>query len=142
MTDLKNEITRMAEETVELFQDRAGGSLDFSEESLQAVEELLDDVSDYYPDFSSEQAQRIVRLFGCYILEVAQRAFGGQYFWYDERDQPVLVVGEPDYRIAIIAWDKVHERLSGDPANNIPFFYAGFAERVRSASPGARALYV
>jgi hypothetical protein len=42
-----------------------------------------------------------------------------------------LVVGEPAFRVAIMTWDKVRGQLSGDPADNIPFFYTGFAERVR-----------
>jgi hypothetical protein len=38
--------------------------------------------------------------------------------------------------------DKVRGRLSGDAADNIPFFYSGFAERVRRAEPGTNAQYV
>ena len=42
----------------------------------------------------------------------------------------------------MITWDKVRGRLGGDEADNLPFFYDGFAERVRRAAPGIRALYV
>ena len=52
------------------------------------------------------------------------------------------MVGEPAFRVALLAWDRVRGRLSGDAAANIPFFYAGFAERARRAEPGADALYV
>jgi len=63
--------------------------------------------------------------------------------WLDKYGaRPVLIVGEPEFRVAMIAWDKVRGRLSGDKADNIPFFYAGFAERVRGAQPGDDALYV
>lgn len=54
----------------------------------------------------------------------------------------VIVVGEPEFHVAIITWDKVAGRLSGDPADNIPFFFAGFTERVRAAVPGDRAIFV
>jgi len=62
--------------------------------------------------------------------------------WFDERDQPVLVVGEPAFHVAIITFDRVRERLSGDKSCNMHFFYEGFAERVRAAVPGTKALYV
>jgi hypothetical protein len=54
----------------------------------------------------------------------------------------VLVVGEPSFHVAMIAWDKVRGRLKGDEADNIPFFYAGFAKCVREAEPGSHVLYV
>jgi hypothetical protein len=73
---------------------------------------------------------------------VGRREFGGRYLWHDERDQPVLVVGEPNFRVAMIAWDKVRGRVGGDAGENIPFFYAGFAERARQAKAGDDALYV
>jgi hypothetical protein len=36
----------------------------------------------------------------------------------------------------------ISERLKGDPAENIPFFYDGFAQRAKAAKPGDRVLYV
>ncbi len=83
-----------------------------------------------------EQVTALVQDFGCYILEVGRRQFGGRYQWHDGRDQPVLVVGETAFRVAILAWDKVRGRLGGDEGDNIPFFYAGFAGRARQAVPG------
>jgi hypothetical protein len=54
----------------------------------------------------------------------------------------VLIVGEPLFHVAMITFDKVRGRLSGDASDNIPFFYDGFAERARKAEPGMRAFYV
>lgn len=54
----------------------------------------------------------------------------------------MLVVGEPRFRVAILTWDKTKGRLLGDEADNIPFFYAGFAGCVRSATDGVDALYL
>jgi hypothetical protein len=48
----------------------------------------------------------------------------------------------PQFHVAIITFDKVRGRLGGDKADNIQFFYQGFSERVRSAKPGTKALYV
>src|SRR5574340_168533 len=80
--------------------------------------------------------------FGCSVLEVARRNHGGRYLWLEERDQPILVWGEPEYHVAMIAWDKVRGRLSGDEADSILFFYEGFAERIKNPVAGKRVVYV
>jgi hypothetical protein len=132
----------MAEEAALIVTDRTGEILDFSEASLGVIEETLDEASLYFPQLPEDQARRLVQCFGCYLLEVCRRTFGGSYLWYQERHQPILVVGEPTFHIAIITWDKVRGRPGGDDADNVPFFFEGFAQRVRSASAGERALYV
>lgn len=139
---LTQEVARAAEQLISTLQERTSGSLDYSEGSLAVVEELLDEASDFAGDISPEQLQGLAQDFGCYILEVARREFGGRYAWFEQRDQPVLVVGEPVFRVVLLAWDKVKGRLSGDKADNIPFFYSGFAERARRATPGDDVLYV
>ncbi len=101
---------------------------------------MLAEASDYASDMSDGQIEGLTRLLGCYLLEVGRREFGGRYCWHG--DQPVLVVGEPEWRVAMIAFDKIKGRLLGDEADNIPFFYAGFAGRARNAEAGTDALYV
>ena len=59
-----------------------------------------------------------------------------EFKYHHHRDQPVLVVGEPHARIAVITFDKVHGRLSGDARDYLPFFWEGFAERVKTSVPG------
>ena len=140
--ELTQKVAGTAMKAVEMSDMRGGRSLDFSEASLSAVEEMLEEVAAFYEELTPEQREIAAQDFGCYILEVARREFGGKYAWFEQRDQPVLVVGEPAFRIALITWDKVRGRLSGDAADNIPFFYTGFAERVRRAEPGTDALYV
>jgi hypothetical protein len=73
---------------------------------------------------------------------VGFKTFGGQFLWHEGRDQPVLVVGEPECRVAMITWDKVVGRLKGDKADSIPFFWQGFAERARERKPGTDVLFV
>jgi len=116
--------------------------LDYSEGSLSVVEEMLAEAAGFVDGMTGEQVRNIAQQMGCYVLEVGRRAHGGRYVWHEGRDAPVLLVGEPDFRVAMLAWDKTEGRLRGDEADNIPFFYAGFAGRVRSASPGTDALYV
>jgi hypothetical protein len=142
MDKLANEVALAAARAVSISKDRNGTPLDFSEASLALVEEMLEECSAAVDEMTPKQLEMLVEDFGCYILEVGRKEFGGRYYWFDQREQPVLVVGEPAFRVAMITWDKVRGRLKGDKADNIPFFYAGFAQRARQAKPGDDALYV
>jgi hypothetical protein len=142
VSELQQEVARMAEEAVAIVRDRTGETLDFTAGSLSYVEDTLEEASGYFSDLSEDQAVKLVQWFGCYVLEVGRREFGGEYRWYTERDQPVLVVGEPTFHVAMIAWDRVRGRVSGDKGDNVPFFYDGFAERARRGQLGDRALFV
>ena len=140
--ELKDHIREKSELAVREFQERAGGRLDFTEKSLGVVEEMLDEASAYVKQMEATQVKTVIELMGSYILDVAQRANGGKFYWHEDKAQPVLVVGEPNFRVALITFDKVRGRVNGDKADNIVFFYDGFAGRVRSAKPGTNVLYV
>ena len=142
MDELTQQIVDAAVQAVALCESRPGDELDFTEASLSVVEEMLAEAAQNSADLTTDQVTGLAQQFGSYILEVGRRQFGGRYLWHDQRDQPVLVVGEPEFRVAMIAWDKVRGRVGGDEGDNIPFFYSGFAERARKAKPGDDALYV
>jgi hypothetical protein len=142
VTEFFEQIASAADNAVEMSKGRGGGELDYSAASLGVVEEMLAESAEWRSELTPGQVMTLVKDFGSYILEVGRREFGGRYLWHEERDQPVLVVGEPAFRVAMLTWDKVRGRLDGDTADNIPFFYAGFSERVRAAVPGTDALYV
>jgi len=142
MNELQQEIQRLAAKAQADFNDRAEGKLDFSEASLQVVEEMLAEASTYRDELSPVAVEGIVTRFGCYILEVGRQQFGGTYSWLEERNQPVLVVGDADTHTAIATWNKVRGRLGGDTGDNIPFFFEGFAERVRNPASVTKALYI
>lgn len=131
-----------AAQAVKQLGGRAPGRLDYSVSSLQAVEEILEDVASNRASIKSEAIEAIIELVGCYILEVGYREHGGKFSWYEKGQQPVLIVGEPTFHVAMMAFDKVRGRVSGDRGDNIPFFYEGFRERVKGATPGSRAVYV
>lgn len=126
---------------VSQFQKRAGGRLDYSEQSLVIVEEMLAEASRYAKEMPPADLEALVKLMGSYILEVGHRQHGGTYQWHEARAQPVLVVGPPKFSVAIMTFDKVRRRLSGDQADSIVFFYQGFSARAKTASPGTQALY-
>jgi hypothetical protein len=142
MDELDLQVADKAARAVDQLRNRSGDSLDYSELSLSMVEDILAEASDFIDQMPEDQIDALVHMLGSYILEVGRREFGGKYYWHDERDQPVLVVGEPDCKIALLAFDKVRGRLSGDEGDNIPFFYQGFAECVRNAETGRDVLYV
>jgi hypothetical protein len=142
MPEFGEEATRLANLAVEIMAERTGIRPDFSESSLGIVEDTLDEAARRLDRLTSSQVEGLIRQFGCYILEVGRREFGGVYQWYEHRHQPVLVVEGENYHVALMTWDKVRSRLEGDPADNIPFFYEGFASRVREKAPGTRVLVV
>lgn len=142
MSGLQEQVAEKAELAVEQFRDRSGDALDYSAASLVVVEDILDEGSAYIEELPPEQVSAIVKLLGSYVLEVGRRQFDGNYYWHDERDQPVLVVGEPEYRVAMMTFDKVRGRLAGDEADNIPFFYQGFANRAGNSQAGDDVLFV
>jgi hypothetical protein len=103
---------------------------------------MLEEASAYVAELDEAVVTGLVQQLGCYVLEVGRRAFGGQYFWHDEGQQPILVVGEPAAHVAIMTWSKVTGRLTGDVADNIPFFFNGFAEKAAAPEPGADVLFI
>lgn len=117
-------------------------ALDYSRNSLARVEEMLAEISPWAKEMTREMADGVVRTFGSYVLEVGRREFGGEYLWYEPGEQPVLVCGEPVFHVAMMALSKVRGRLNGDEADNIPFFYAGFAQSVSEGTPGLHVTYV
>jgi len=142
MADLTTDITKTAAGMIGAYEQWAKGRLDYSVASLVVVDELLDRLAEYVPEMTPEQVQVIASDFGCYALEVARKANGGVFRWFESRRQPVLVVGEPDFKVAIATWDVAKARARGDTGASISFLYEGFGGRVKSARPGEDALYV
>jgi len=142
MSDLQEQISAKANLAVAQLQDRAAGTLDFSQGSLTQIEEMLDEASQYIDQMPDDQIEALVSLVGSYIFEVALRQFGGVFYWHTQNNQPVFVTGEPAAHIALITFDKVRSRLRGDVSDNIPFFYEGFATRATAPVAGTKVLYV
>ncbi len=142
MDDFAGSIAEAAEDAVALCEHLRGEPLDYSEGSLTIVDAILTEVAGWENELTSEELANLGRSVGCYVLEVGRRAFGGRYCWFEQRDAPVLIVGEPAFRVALLTWDQVRERLSGDQASSLLFLYTGFAGRVRRAEPGSDTLYV
>jgi hypothetical protein len=142
MADFSEEIVQRAAGAVEVAGYLDAEGLDYSEASLVVVDRVLSECGGWIGELTPVQIDGFVTEFSCYILEVGRKEFGGRYLWHEEREAPALVVGEPDFRVAMLAWDKVKGRVGGDEGDNIPFFYSGFAESARKAVPGTDVLFV
>jgi len=119
------------------------GDFDFSIESLEAVDRLLDELSGY--GLNEAALLDASSMIGSYVFEVARRNYGGEYFWIEEEQQPLLTAGLPDYRISIKAWEKVRGRLTKGKEDNITFYIDGFRQYVEKGAqekPGYAALIV
>lgn len=110
---------------------------DYSAESLETVDRLLEEFSEFAHDFEHDDDALFdcVSMVGCYVFEVARRNYGGEYFWTEE-EQPVLVAGLPDFRVQISAWEKVKGRILNGEEDNIPFYIAGYREHIEHAKKG------
>lgn len=135
LNDFTKDMIKSADFFVNRSSDRFKG-LDFSVKSLEVVDNALEEASDFYEDMSEEQRQNLISAVGSYIFEVARRNFGGKYFWYDRLNQPILVTGQPDFEVSILAFDKVKGRLENGREDNIPFYFAGYTERVQNKQSG------
>ena len=110
--------------------------LDYSVQSLEVVENALEEASDFYEEMDEKQKQSLIHSAGSYVFEVARKNFGGKYFWYEQLNQPILVTGQPEFEVSILAFEKVKGRLENGKEDNIPFYFAGYLERVKNKQSG------
>jgi len=135
LDDFTLDMIKSADIFVERSADRYNG-LDFSVESLEVIDNVLEDASDFYDEMNDDQRNNIINSVGSYVFEVARKTFGGKYFWYDKLNQPILVTGQPEFEVSILAFDKVKMRIESGKEDNIPFYFAGYVERVKNKQSG------
>jgi hypothetical protein len=140
MSTLTSEIERFAAMAVEMSRESPRPVLDYSEASVPVLEEMAGEAAGHRGELNDDQRHGLVRAFGCYLLEVARRTYGGAYQWHEASSQPVLVFGEPACHIALFAWDRVAARIAGGPADSVALHYDEFAAHARSPEPGERLL--
>ena len=76
MTTILQDVVDTAKRAVETFHDRSSGRLNFSENNLSIVEEMLAEASGYIDEMSQSEISCLVKLFGCYVLEVGRTRYG------------------------------------------------------------------
>lgn len=111
------------------FKDRV--KLDFSIESLEALDLVIEENTTVYKSSDKDTRRKMIIKIGSYIFEVARKNFGGQYFWYDRLDQPILVTEQPEFEMSLLAYEKVKNRFENGYEDNIPFFFKGYTDGVK-----------
>jgi len=145
MNAIHEEVLASAGRAVAALQERAGGRLDWSVQSLEVVDAMLVEVSAYVGELDEAVVTDLVQQLGCYVLEVGRRACGGQYFWHEQGEQPILVVGQPDAHVALMTWSKVTGRITGDADDaddDVVRFFDGFAAQAAQPEPGVDRLFL
>jgi hypothetical protein len=128
--------TTNAEKIVRVFNTKYDGAFDYSIRSLNILDSLIEDFSDFSDPSDEELIDEFCSQAGSYILEVARRGYGGTYFWEDGLKQPMLKTGLPDFEITLLTFEKVRNRIINGEEDNIPYFFKGYSERVRKAEKG------
>ena len=128
MRKLMNEIQNTARSFTINLQEWFTRPLDYSLESLDQVDEMLESFGQ--EELDEESLSSLSSMVGCYIFETARRNCGGEYLWLEQERQPVLVAGHPDYSVGIKVWEKVRGRLLNGREDNIPFYIAGYQEHI------------
>ncbi|NDV96052.1 hypothetical protein D0T84_14185 [Dysgonomonas sp. 521] len=105
--------------------------LDFSVHSLYEVDQIIEDSVEFYKKADSDTKRKMIIKIGAYVFEVARTNFGGQYYWYDRLEQPVLVTGQPEFEMSLLAYEKVKGRFENGQEDNIPFFFEGYVRGVK-----------
>ncbi|MDO5616687.1 MAG: hypothetical protein Q4G16_10885 [Cruoricaptor ignavus] len=131
-----NDSSANAERIIQSFNEKYDGAFDYSVESLESLDELLDNFADFKDQMDEEMMSDLIAQAGSYIFEVARRNFGGKYYWYEQLNQPIFVTGQPEFETSILAFEKVKGRIENGTEDNIPFYFAGYVERVKNKQSG------
>lgn len=134
--------TNNAEKIVRAFNTKYDGAFDYSIRSLNVLDGLIEDFSDFADISDEEIIEDFCAQAGSYILEVARRSYGGVYFWEDNLKQPMLKTGLPEFEISILTFEKVKNRIINGDEDNIPYFFKGYSESVRKAEKGSVVMFV
>ena len=134
--------TSNAEKIVRAFNSKYDGAFDYSIRSLNVLDSLIEDFSDFADVSDEEIIDDFCAQAGSYILEVARRTYGGVYFWEDNLKQPLLKTGLPDFEISILTFQKVKNRIVNGDEDNIPYFFKSYSECVRKAEKGSVVTFV
>ena len=117
---------------VKQFKDDA--KLDFTIESLREVDIIIKDSIVFYKKADSETKRKMIIKIGAYVFEVARKKFGGQYYWYNRLDQPILVTGQPEFEMSFLAYEKVRGCFENGKQNEISLVFEDYAVGIANKS--------
>lgn len=117
---------------VKQFKDDA--KLDFTIESLREVDLIIKDSIGFYKKADPETKRKMIIKIGAYVFEVARKKFGGQYYWYNRLDQPILVTGQPEFEMSFLAYEKVRGCFENEKPNEISPVFEDYAVGIANKS--------
>lgn len=116
--------------------------LDYSEKSITVVEMIISELAEKNFNIPEEQLNMISQEYGCYLLLTAHKIYGGEFYWNEEFQQPMLICCEPDAMIVLMTWNKVKGRLVGDKADHIAYFLDEFGKATFQPEKGTHVVYL
>ncbi|OCG18530.1 MULTISPECIES: hypothetical protein [unclassified Gilliamella] len=116
--------------------------LDYSEKSITVVEMIMSELAEKNFSISEEQLNMISQEYGCYLLLTAHKLYGGEFYWNEEFEQPMLICCEPNSMIVLMTWNKVKGRLVGDKADHIAYFLDEFGKATFQPEEGTHVVYL
>ncbi|MFQ1016662.1 hypothetical protein [Gilliamella sp. BG7] len=116
--------------------------LDYSEKSITIVEMIISELAEKNFSIPEEQLNMISQEYGCYLLLTAHKIYGGEFYWNEEFQQPMLICCEPDAMIVLMTWNKVKGRLVGDKADHIAYFLDEFGKATFQPEKGTHVVYL
>lgn len=116
--------------------------LDYSEKSITVVEVIISELAEKNFSIPEEQLNMISQEYGCYLLLTAHKIYGGEFYWNEEFQQPMLICCEPDAMIVLMTWNKVKGRLVGDKADHIAYFLDEFGKATFQPEKGTHVVYL
>jgi hypothetical protein len=117
-------------------QVRAGGTLlDYSEESVAALEQLLraSDGPLRAPDLPEESRKLVVFYNGCYLGEVMARNLGGVWRFDESNwaDSALVFAYRDETALRVLPFLKLWQRITEHPdEHDLVTYYAGLKERL------------
>lgn len=107
-------------------------ALDYSPQSVQALDAVLDEV--YQGRLSLTPMQTVGA--AAYLYELCRRQYGGLYEVCDDEDPVVLVTGEPEFDVCLCAISKVERRVRQGSTECLLVFFQRYVRAVDSRQSG------
>lgn len=140
--DFASLIIRRADHFRSFYEERFAGKLNLQFNSLYLLDNIVDETRTNAA--SPERKQWLAAHAGAYIFRIASlRTANFQYQWYHPLDQPMMIAGLPEFRIALLAQEAVYQRLEGNPSSApLIQLYTNFEIALVQASAGDDLLFV
>src|SRR5262245_11884116 len=138
---LSMDVINAARRVVDSAHQRPASNLDFSPESLPIVEGMLAEAATFAAGLSASTKEQLGQSFGCYILEVGRRQFGGRYFWHDQYDAPSWL---SENRRFTLPWCPATRCAQAQrrPRGQHPVLLRWLCQTGKGGAPGGRAIFI